>query len=521
MVVSGMTRIAAFVISLLLPVAAMAQDVTLLSRDGAIEISGNFLSFDGEFYRVDTDLGILTVDSSGVRCEGPGCPDLEGYFAQIRLSGEASATESLLPALITAFALRNGYSTDEAITPDGRKLMRLQDTDADLTVAEFVLSETSSAEGFADLLAENADIVVSLRRVTREERALAQEAGLGDLHDPFRARVIALDALVPIVSRSNRLEALSLEALGGLFDGSVTNWSEIGGQDAPVVAHLVRDDMLAASAFAQMVLHEGVAEQVVTHDSYGDLIAAVEADPYAVGMARLSGGGSVRTLGLTGACGFAAEVSSSDIKTEDYPLTRSVLLYTPARRLPALARDFLHFVVSPAAQMVVARTPFVDQGVDELSFRDQGQRFANAISRAGPEITLADLQAVTTAFQGARRLTLGFRFEGGSVRLDAQSRSNVLLLAELLEAGVYDGKTLIFSGFSDSHGSPAVNRGLSERRAQAVLAAVRKALGEAFEADRVTLTSAGFGEAMPLACDDVAWGRSLNRRVEVWVRDQR
>ena len=61
-----------------------AQDVTLTSRDGAVEISGNLLGFDGEFYRVDTIYGELTVDGSGVLCEGPGCPDLTNFVAEVR-----------------------------------------------------------------------------------------------------------------------------------------------------------------------------------------------------------------------------------------------------------------------------------------------------------------------------------------------------------------------------------------------------------------------------------------------------
>jgi phosphate transport system substrate-binding protein len=36
--------------------------------------------------------------------------------------------------------------------------------------------------------------------------------------------------------------------------------------------------------------------------------------------------------------------------------------------------------------------------------------------------------------------------------------------------------------------------------------------------ERIGLELEAFGEAMPMACDDTAWGRQVNRRVEVWVR---
>ena len=64
---------------LLLVTGAVAQDVTLSSRDGKVELSGTLLGFDGEFYRLETQYGELTVDGSGVSCEGPGCPNLQDF----------------------------------------------------------------------------------------------------------------------------------------------------------------------------------------------------------------------------------------------------------------------------------------------------------------------------------------------------------------------------------------------------------------------------------------------------------
>ena len=67
----------------------------------------------------------------------------------------------------------------------------------------------------------------------------------------------------------------------------------------------------------------------------------------------------------------------------------------------------------------------------------------------------------------------------------------------------------------DGEGPADGNLRLSERRANAVLRAVSAFAGET----DVILSAEGFGEIMPMACDDTAWGRQINRRVEVWVRD--
>ncbi|WP_417242104.1 phosphate ABC transporter substrate-binding/OmpA family protein [Celeribacter sp.] len=491
----------------------------MTARDGAVEINGTFLGFDGEFYRVDTEFGVLTVDASGVNCEGPGCPDLSSFFAHVRFSGDHWAVDGLLSALVQSFAARSSYATKTEPLENGQRVTMLA-AETDTVMAEFDLLYTSDGEGFADLASENTDIVVALREATNAEVGVAKEAGVGNLRDPVRARVLALDALTPLVSRSNPVDAISLTDLTSILTGAYQNWSDVRGGDAPISVHIRGSDFEADhGGFDLLPQRDAFAETVVVHEDVTDVIAAIEADPYAIGLGFVSAGGAVKSLGLTGSCGFFATVAPVDIKTEDYPLTFPVFLYTPARRLPALAREFIEFATSPAAQVIVARTQFVDQSVEELSFRDQGHRFANAILSAGEGVSLEDLQAVTTRFQGANRLTLGFRFEGGSTRLDAQSRSNTRLLARLLQAGVYDGKSLIFAGFSDGRGDARSNADLSKRRAESVRRAVLSAAGEEFDASRVTFSTLGAGEAMPLACDDQTWGQGLNRRVEVWVRD--
>jgi phosphate transport system substrate-binding protein len=119
--------------------------------------------------------------------------------------------------------------------------------------------------------------------------------------------------------------------------------------------------------------------------------------------------------------------------------------------------------------------------------------------------------------KGAARLTTSFRFRVGSTALDAQSAGNVAHLARALESGAFAGRELIFAGFSDGEGGAAANRKIARRRAQEVRDAVRAAAVWA-DPSKVKLSVEGFGEALPMACDDSDWGRRVNRRVEVWLR---
>jgi phosphate transport system substrate-binding protein len=138
----------------------------------------------------------------------------------------------------------------------------------------------------------------------------------------------------------------------------------------------------------------------------------------------------------------------------------------------------------------------------------------NAVNAAGDEITLADVQRLSKAMAGAERLSMTFRFEDGSDTLDAVSQENLLDLAQRLGAGLFDRDLITLVGFSDGSGAAAQNQSLSEQRAKAVLASLSALVPDLSRLPKID----AFGEAMPMACDETAAGRRLNRRVEIWLR---
>jgi len=503
-----------------LPVIALAQDVTLTSRDGDVKISGDLLGFDGEFYRVETVYGELTVDGSGVLCEGPGCPDLEDFVARVTFSGAPAVGRVLLPALIEAFTIRNAFHAERETISERETRYSIVDPANDRALGEFTFRLTNSDEGFADLLADEADVVMSRREARPDEVARGRQAGIGDLSARSRSRVIALDALVPVVAPSNPVRALTLTELASVLSGEIDNWQMLGGPDAPIAVHVhgprtglgqaTEDRMLGP---AEATLREGA----VRHPGGSGLARAVAADPFALGLTGRFQAEEARVLALSGDCGFLLRATRRAVKTEDYPLTAPLFLYLPARRFPKLMRDFLSYLHDPAAQLVIRRAGFVDQAPEEIAIQQQGDRFANAIAQAGAEIGLEELQRMVAFLTPLKRLTTTFRFEAGSVRLDAQSRSNARQLARAMETGRYDARRLVFVGFSDGKGSADTNLQIARRRAEAVREAVIAA-AETADLSRVSVTREAFGEAMPMACDDSAWGRQVNRRVEVWVR---
>ncbi len=497
--------------------SAAAQDVELRSLDGTVELEGNLLSYDGAFYRLDTVYGPLTVSAEGVSCAGPGCPDLATFVAEARVAGAATVAEGLLPALLAAFAETQGMSADVAAGEDGLiYLLRRADGSP---AARFIVSPGTTDNGFLALLNGEADIALALREPSVAEIRAAETVSPDDPPLDDRVRVLALDALVPVVSPENPIDALSLPDVARLLSGEVQNWQDLGGPDAPVTLHLLSPGLGLAQAFAARVLlpsDAGLADRITRHTSAEDLAAAVAADAYAVGITARSGEGMARALPLIGTCGFAQTASVDAVKAEDYPLTAPVYMYLAPRRLPLLVRQFLAFTETDDAERRVREAGFVDQTLTRTPLALQGERLTNAIRAAGEDVDLADLQDVIETLGGAERLSTTLRFNPGGTELDVQSRTSIARLATAVERGAFDGRRLIFVGFSDGNGPATINARLSLRRAGVVRDALLAAT-DATAPDRVEMVIEGMGEAMPMACDDSDWGRAVNRRVEVWL----
>lgn len=495
---------------------AFAQDVTLTSDGGGLNINGRMIGFDGENIQIESQFGPLTLRYDTVTCTGEVCPDLDTYVPELRLSGAHRMADILMPAMVEGFARSKGFT------------VRFEDTDAgfvqtltdnEQAVARFVFHVTSTDEGFADFNAHEADIVMSVREVRAAEVDRARVAGLGSLDGARQSRIVGLDALVPVVSSVSEVRHISLAELSDAFAGETLNWSALGGPDAPMTLHLGPQNDGQMQRFIDDVLGvvgKSLGADVVRHADHDAVATAVAADPGALGILPFTDVGITQSIALRDACGFISAPRLTALKTEDYPLTAPMFLYLPSRRLPTFAREFLAWMQGPQAQLVVRRAGFVDQGAVPIPLDSQGQRFANAIAAAGEDMPLIELQRMVRALGPRVRLSTSFRFEVGSTRLDAQSRSNLLSLAQAIRDGRYDTQVLLLAGFSDGRGATSANRDLSSGRAQAVLLDLQSLLGGVFP-DGVSVETQAFGEALPMGCDDTEWGRQMNRRVELWV----
>jgi len=92
------------------------------------------------------------------------------------------------------------------------------------------LSGGGSGEGIKALIDKTAHIATSSREIKKEEVELAKTKNVTPV-----ANVVAHDAIVPVVHPQNKVKNLSVDQLSQIYQGKITNWKEVGGDDLQIV----------------------------------------------------------------------------------------------------------------------------------------------------------------------------------------------------------------------------------------------------------------------------------------------
>jgi outer membrane protein OmpA-like peptidoglycan-associated protein len=162
------------------------------------------------------------------------------------------------------------------------------------------------------------------------------------------------------------------------------------------------------------------------------------------------------------------------------------------------------------AQAAAAQQQAQDAQAQAAAAQQQAAQMAERSARL--EAMLVELHAQKT--ERGMVVTIGdVLFALDRAELNANGMATVRKLAEVMMQN--PDRTVLVEGFTDSTGSSSHNQQLSERRAQAVAQALTS-LG----VPRERVAMRGYGEAYPVAANDSAANRQLNRRVEIVLSNE-
>ena len=191
-------------------------------------------------------------------------------------------------------------------------------------------------------------------------------------------------------------------------------------------------------------------------------------------------------------------------------------LYTGSGAIPDVANEFLAFTTSPTAQSIIASAGFIGQNPSTATLDQQGRRIAQAIVSSDGRTELLQLQDLTSSVLDAERYSFTMRFKADGTP-DARAIADIEQIGAMIREGTFSSRQILILGFSDNTGTVNAQLNTTQDMAQIVRDAIVTATGRA-NLGNVRISPIGYGRLMPLSCNETAYGRAANNRVEIWVK---
>ena len=255
-------------------------------------------------------------------------------------------------AAITAAAMLAGCATDNgsaggSVSTDGSTSMEKvigalgESFMANNQGTTFTYNPTGSGSGIKAVLEGRCDIGLSSRSLKDDEKA-----------EGLKETVLAYDGIAIIVNPENPVNNLDLETIAKLYTGEITNWKDVGGNDAEVVligreaGSGTRDGFESITGTADKCRYR----QELT--STGDVITTVSQNPNAIGYASLASlKDSVKALTVGGVA-----PTEETVKDGSYVVQRPFVLVTKdGAALSETAQKFFDYATSADAAGIIAK----------------------------------------------------------------------------------------------------------------------------------------------------------------------
>ena len=204
----------------------------------------------------------------------------------------------------------------------------------------FTYNPTGSGSGIKAVSEGRCDIGLSSRALKDEEKA-----------EGLVGTTVALDGIAIIVNPENPVSDLSVEQIASIYTGEITNWSEVGGNDAEIVLIGREAGSGTRDGFESITGTTDACQYRQELTSTGDVITTVSQNPDAIGYASLSAvKDSVKAVTVGGVA-----PSEETVKDGSYVIQRPFVLVTKdGTKLSDAAQKFFDYALSSDAAPIIA-----------------------------------------------------------------------------------------------------------------------------------------------------------------------
>lgn len=418
------------------------------------------------------------------------------HIVIIKIAGSNTIGAKLIPELAKEFLEKKLKAKDIIIIQDSlKKEEKTIQGKLNGEICSIQIAAYGSGSGFDSIKHNWADIGMSSRTIKQEEIEKLTDKGISSSRES--EYVIAMDGIAVIINKGNNINDLSKEQITKVFSGEYTNWSQLKGVNREIHIYTRKEPSGTWDTFNDLELKpfkKTLVSNAKKMESNQILSEAVSKDLGGIGYTTFSEIGLSKAVGVYEKGTIPLLPCEFTIKTEDYPLSRRLYLYTNNKN--KYTKDFIDFIQSEDGQHIVSKIGFVSStlnllktsSIDESKLTEDYKRKIDA----------------------AQRLDVNIRFLKGNDTIDNKAYRDLPRIIEKLTPLVKEGKKIILIGFADNIGNSEKNRKLSIKRAQSV----------SIELERYGIHPevCGFGQDIPVASNETEEGRHKNRRVEIWVK---
>jgi len=211
-----------------------------------------------------------------------------------------------------------------------------------------------SGVGIAALIDGEVEIAMASRTMKESEIEKAKINGINPVE-----KVIAWDGIAVVVNPENPVSQLTFEQLKAIYDGNISNWRDVGGEDRKITV-ISRDSSSGTyEYFKEEILKErNYRQDALVQLTTGAIVQEIAQNKGAIGYigyAYLEP--RIKSLALDSGDGTFVPATEEKILSGEYPLARQLYYYTNGEP-QGLTKEFIDFVMSPEGQNIVSEVGY-------------------------------------------------------------------------------------------------------------------------------------------------------------------